>query len=137
MKTILALGLVMLSLLLAPALRRIGSGPHPVPDGNPAPAQSQQMPEAAHAALRTTRQAQPVHPLLLAAIEAETDPDRRSEAIERVVKSVSDADLPAALDSLARDLSPAAVELGQLLVRRWAGSDAPAAAAWLRSFPES
>ena len=44
--------------------------------------------------------------ILLAAVEGETDPDRRSEALEARRRSVSDADLPAILDSLARDASP-------------------------------
>jgi len=132
----------MLSLLLAPALRRLGSGPHPVPDGTAAPAESQPVSKAADsrraapAALRTTHPGRPVHALLLAAIEAETDPDRRSETIERVVESVSEADLPAMLDSLARDISPGAAELGRPLVRRWAERDAPAAAAWTAQLPE-
>ncbi len=41
------------------------------------------------------------------------------------------------LDSLALDASPGAAELCQLLVRRWAESDAPAAATWTSQLPES
>jgi hypothetical protein len=41
------------------------------------------------------------------------------------------------LDSLARDARPAAAELGELLVRRWAEADAPAAAAWTARLPQS
>ena len=83
-----------------------------MPEGKPASAESQQISRAAHArraaspALRATQPAQPIHAILLAAVEAETDPDRRSEALERAVESVSDADLPAMLDSLALDASP-------------------------------
>ena len=136
MKTIIALGLVILSFLLVMALRHTAASLYSVPKGKPASAESQQIFRISHT-LRVTPQAQPVHAILLAVIEAETDPDRRSEALERAVKSVSDADLPAMLDSLSHDNSPAAAELSQLLVRRWAETNAPAAAAWATQLPES
>ena len=85
--------------------------PATVPDSRPASAESHGIFNAAHThnitshALQETPQVRPVQ-ALLAAIDAETDPDRRSEALERTVESVSDADLPAMLDSLARDGSP-------------------------------
>ena len=96
-------------------------------------------PPAAPVTYRLTSATQPTQAIdasLLAAVEAEPDPDRKSEALERIVQSVSDADLPAALDALASDPSPAAADLRQLLVRRWAESDAPAAAAWTAQLPE-
>jgi len=144
MKSIIATGLVMLSLLLLlVALRPAGVTPRSVPKGNPASAQSQQNSKTAHGrpaavrALGTTRLAQPDRAMLLVAIEAETDPDRRSEALERAVDSVCDADLPSMLDSLVQDGGPGGAELRNLLVRRWAESDAPTAAAWTLQLPES
>src|ERR1035437_669235 len=134
MKTMIAFGLLMFSLLLVVALRRTGTSPHPAPEGKPASAESQRIFTAAHTrnvashALHATQPVQPIHAILLVAVEAETDSDRRSEALERAVDSVSDADLPAMLDSLARDVSPDATELRQLLVQRWAETNAPAAA---------
>ena len=142
MKTMIALGLVMFSLLLVMALRRTGNSPYPVPEGEPDSAESQSRPTAAHTrsvashALLATQPVEPIHAILLETIEAETDSDRRSEALERAAESVSDADLPAMLDSLARDLSPSAAELRQLLVHRWAETNAPAAAAWATQLPE-
>ena len=44
---------------------------------------------------------------------------------------------PPCLMSLALDASPGAAELCQLLVRRWAEGDAPAAATWTSRLPES
>jgi len=143
MKTMIALGLVMLSLLLLVALRRTDGSPHPVAVGKPASAQSQQMFKVAHTrraashALTATQQAQPGDAILPAVVDAELDPDLRSQALERVVESIPDADLPAVLDSLANDVIPEAAELRQLLVRRWAERDAPAVAAWTSQMPES
>ena len=48
MKTVIALGLVMLSLLLVVTLRRTATSPHPVPEGKLASAESQQISRAAH-----------------------------------------------------------------------------------------
>jgi len=80
--------------------------------------------------------AQPTHVIAPAAVEAEIDSDRRNEALERVAKSISGAELAATLDALTRDSGPEAAELRHLLVRRWAESDAPAAAAWASRLPE-
>ena len=143
MKTRISIRLIMLFLLLVAALRctrRINS--HPVPEGKPASAESHAIFNTAHTrnvashVLQSTPQVQPAHTIPLATIEAETDSDRRSEALDRAVESVSDADLPATLDALVLDASPGAAELRQLLVRRWAESDAPAAAAWTSQLPE-
>ena len=142
MKTMIALGLAMLSVLLVVALRHTGTSPHPFPEAAPASTEAQQTLMTADArratspGLRATEPAQPVHALLLAAVEAETDPDRRSEALERAVESVAGADLHALLDSLAHDASPGAAELRHLAVRRWVETDAPAAAAWTSQLPE-
>jgi hypothetical protein len=142
MKTMIAFGLVIFSLLLVMALRRTGTSPHAVPEGKPASAESQRVFTAAHTrnvashALQATQPVQPIHAILLVAVEAETDSDRRSEALERAVESVLDAELPAMLDSLALEASPHAAELRQLLVHRWAETNAPAAAAWATQLPE-
>src|ERR1035438_7523677 len=141
MKTMIAFGVVF-CLLLVVALHRTGNYHAPVPEGKPASAESQQVFTPAHTrnvashALQATRPGEPIHAILLEAVEAETDSDRRSEALERAVESVSDAELPAMLDSLARDISPGAAELRQLLVHRWAETNAPAAAAWATQLPE-
>jgi hypothetical protein len=56
--------------------------------------------------------------------------DSRSEVVTPITQSVSDAELPALCDSLARDPSLGATVLRQRLIRRWAETDGPAAAAW-------
>ena len=135
----IALGLVMLSLALVLAPRRIGTAPKPVPLHKPSAAEPQQFSRAEHArrsALHPPR-APRVHLILLAGIEAESNPGRRNEALQRAVESVSDAILPSMLDSLALDASPGAAEMSLLLVRRLAESDAPAAAAWILQLPDS
>jgi len=143
MKTLITLGLVGLSLLLVVTLRRTTSGRHPVSEGNHASAESQPISNAAPTrraashSLQSTQEAQPIHARLLAAIESETDSDRRSEAFERAVESVSDVELPALLDSLALDVNPEAAEMSLLLLRRWAESDPVTAAAWTSQMPEN
>jgi len=144
---VLVLELGLLSCLLAVALHHAVTAPAPVAEGRLASGESQQhsaphpQPARARGAsshlVRATPQSQPAHAILLAAVEAETDADRRSAALERAVESVSDADLPTMLDALAWDVSPGAAELCQLLVRRSAESDAPTAAAWTSRLPES
>jgi hypothetical protein len=142
MKTMIALGLAISSLLLVMALRGTSTSPYPVPQGEPDSAESQSRPTAAHTrnvashALQATPPVAPIQALLLEADEAETDSDRRSQALARVVESMSDAELPAILDSLACDISADAAELRQLLVHRWAETNAPAAAAWATQLPE-
>jgi hypothetical protein len=78
-----------------------------------------------------------IEPSVIAELDAQTDLDRRSEALERIVGSVTDANLRGTLDSLAGKLSPAAAELHALLARRWAESDPSAAASWAAGLPES
>jgi hypothetical protein len=143
MKVISALGPLMLSLLLVVALDSTPTSPNLLPEGEVASAQSQQHSNAADGgraaphALWVTQQSQTVDTIFIEAIEAETDFDHRSEELEHIVESVADDDVPARLDSLTREGSPATAELRQLLVRRWAESDAPAAAAWTSQLSES
>ena len=86
-------------------------------------------PSATHPA-RTTEEA------LVASVEKEAEPDPRGEALAVAAASVSDADLPTMLEALVHDTRPAAAELSQSLVRRWAEADAPTAAAWISRLPE-
>ena len=73
---------------------------------------------------------------LLATIEAESDPYRRSEALDRAVQSVPDSDLSVVLYGLVDADSPAGAELRSQLARRWAESSPRAAAAWAAQLPE-
>lgn len=73
----------------------------------------------------------------LVMIESEINTDNWSEAIERAVENVADADVPAALENLASRAGATAMEMRKLLVRRWAGRDVVAAAAWATQFPEN
>src|SRR5208282_968965 len=141
MRTKVALGL-MVALLLAPALRHLGSSTAPPakdePSDSPITPPASYLPRhARRSSPPATQPGQALAAVLLAAVEGETDPDRRSEALEGAARSVSEADLPAVLDALVRDAGPAAAELCQLLVRRWAEADAPAAAAWAAQLPQS
>jgi hypothetical protein len=77
----------------------------------------------------------PFDPALLTTAGAKTDLDRKNDEIERTAASVTDADLPAVLDSLTADTSPEAAELRRLLARRWAERDAAAAASWSERLP--
>lgn len=140
MRTKVALGL-MVALLLAPALRHLGTSTAPLAKDEPSgPRITSPASDVPHQARRSSLSAtQPSHAVeagLLAAVEGETDADRRSEALEGAAGSVSDADLRAVLDSLVSNTRPAAAELGLLLVRRWAEADAPAAAAWAAQLPQ-
>ena len=115
MRTKVALGL-MVALLLA-------AGPAPPPSSTAPPARDEPSDSADHASRSTPPAPRSTflaagHPasqalaaVLLAAVEGETDPDRRSEALEGAARSVSEADLPAVLDALVRDAGPAAAEL--------------------------
>jgi hypothetical protein len=143
MKATIALGLGMLCLVGLVALRGTDIRSHPVAEverdwakSHPASRVASARRSAFHATHTTRQPAQSVQASLLAAVEAETDPDRRGEALKRTAAAVSDADLPAELDLLTRDPDQAADELRQLLVRRWAESDAPAAATWASQLPE-
>jgi hypothetical protein len=72
---------------------------------------------------------------LLAAAEAESDPDRQEQALVRAEASVSEGALPGALNGLIQDSSSTAAELRRRLVRRWAESDPATAAAWATQLP--
>ena len=74
---------------------------------------------------------------LLEAIDAETNVDRRSDALERAANSVLDADLPLALACLAKHDRPVGIELSLILLRRWAEKSPTAAAAWVSQSSES
>jgi hypothetical protein len=143
MKKMITLGLVVLSRLVVVTLRRTGTSPLAVPEGKPTSAESQRIFRAAPIGqvashlLLVTPPVQSVHAMLLAAVEAESDSDRKIEAPERAVECVSDADLPALLDSLALDTSPGAAEMSLPLIRRWAVSNPAVAAAWTSQLPKS
>ncbi|HZR17488.1 MAG TPA: hypothetical protein VFE51_09190 [Verrucomicrobiae bacterium] len=143
MKIIIALGGLVLSILLVVALRYVVQTRSPVVVTKPASVAVKPIFEGAsdgHSAfhaLRETQQTQSSDTILLATVEAETDPDRRSDALERVVESIPDGDWRTTLDLLQHDVSPAGAELRPLLVRRWAESDAPAAASWTLQLSES
>ncbi len=140
MRITVALGL-MVALLLEVALRHPGSGTVPLAKGETSGGRithpALHIPRSAQGSSPpATQPGQAVEDILLAAAEGETDPDRRSAALERAAGSVAVADLASVLDSLARDARPAAAELCQLLVRRWAEADAASAAAWTTQLPE-
>jgi hypothetical protein len=69
-------------------------------------------------------------------VAIETDLDLQSEEIEHAVEKIAPADVPAALAALGVQTGPAATEMRQLLVRRWAERDVAAAAAWTMQLPE-
>jgi hypothetical protein len=141
MKTAMVLGLAMVLLLIWLAPRHNSAGKQPLPGGesasvSPPTSAPPPPPQAADGAQPQTG-AVPQQPTwtLLAAIAAESDPDRRSEALERAVESVGDAEPAALLDFLARQDGSAAADLCRRLVRRWAEKDAPLAAAWAGQVP--
>jgi hypothetical protein len=74
---------------------------------------------------------------LLEAIDAETNVDRRSDALERAANSVLDSDLPLTLSRLAKHDGPVGTELSLILLRRWAEKSPTAAAAWVSQSTES
>jgi hypothetical protein len=125
MKQNAILGLVMLS-LLAPAVHglvtRLRSKAHPVPT------RSERVWKAATVSQIPTAHAR--HTGLPTTVQTDAELDRRSKTSEQILQSVSDAELPALCDSLARDLSQGAADLRQRLIRRWAQTDGPAAAMW-------
>jgi hypothetical protein len=67
----------------------------------------------------------------LAAIGNETNPDRQTAALLKLVEAVALADLPAAIAASAEKSERIHAEFRQLLIRRWAQKDAPAAADWI------
>ena len=74
---------------------------------------------------------------LLTLAQSETDADRKAAAIDHAARTVSEADLPATLDTLLKSANPDAAELRQRLVRRWVEADAPSAATWAANLGES
>lgn len=69
--------------------------------------------------------------LALAALEKESNPDRQSAALAKLVEAMRIADVPAALLATANQSERIPSEFRQMLVRRWAKSDAPRAADWI------
>lgn len=135
MKTSFALGAGLLVLLAALVLRNVASDSARASNDTLPSIESEQSAKIARPHRMKLRTVVPPQTLitdvdLLGAIEAETDPDRRSEALDRAVESVSNSELPGLLDSLVRLESSAAADLRQRLIRRWAETDGPAAAAW-------
>src|ERR1051325_2824019 len=66
----------------------------------------------------------------LEAVDNETEPMRREELLASILDRISAAEIPAALMTLQySDWTDAADDLGGRLSRRWAETDAPAAAA--------
>jgi hypothetical protein len=116
---------------------RNGSAHHPQPQINaqrtaPEPAEDASQLTKPQAVARTAAADGSItsdHFLLLQA-ETETDPDLKSEALQRTAASVADRELPAVLDSLLDQHGAEASELRDLLVRRWADLDAKSAASW-------
>jgi hypothetical protein len=125
MKRTTIIGLVLLS-LLAPAFHclvtRLRSKAQPVSTG------SERVWKTARVSKTPT--AHTSHTGLPTTVQTDAELDRRSETSEQIGESVSDAELPALCDSLARDASHGATDLRERLIRRWAQTDGPAAAAW-------
>jgi hypothetical protein len=140
MRTNLALGLIVVA-CLATALQRLQWNARALVKDQTSASQSSRLGSgnsrlARRFALSATRPSQNAEEALVAAAEQEADPDRRSETLGVAAASVSDAELPATLEALVLDARPAAAELSQILVRRWAEADAPTAAAWISQLPE-
>jgi hypothetical protein len=73
---------------------------------------------------------------LLAAMDIETDANRRSELLDHAVESIPVIQLPVVLDSLMELDSPSAAEARERLIRRWAETETPVAAAWATQLSE-
>lgn len=126
MKRTTILGLVILS-LVAPALHRLAASLRS--KGQPVPTKSERISTTARGLKTPTAQSSRTG--LPTSVPADTGLNLRSEAGEQIGESVSDAELPALCDSLARDASRGATDLRQRLIRRWAQTDGPGAAAWV------
>jgi hypothetical protein len=129
------LGLVLLTGLI---LWRTG-GPSSAPNEN----HSQKMLAGAPVSFPHARRAEhviaPENPLsqTLAAIQAETDPQRREKALTDLIEGIAWADLPATLEYLqSQGSSELNADLTARLVRRWAEGNSAAAADWVSRLPE-
>lgn len=125
MKRTTILGLVILS-LVAPALHRLAASLRS--KDQPVPTKSERTSNTARGSKTPTAQFRQTG--LPTSVPTDTELNLRSETSEQIGESVSDAELPARCDSLARDASRGATDLRQRLIRRWAQTDGPAAAAW-------
>jgi hypothetical protein len=124
MKRNTLLGLVILS-LLAPGLHRLVNGPQP--DDQSAPTRRQLVSEI----MRGVNA--PTHPSLQTQVLAtgETEPgfNHQARTIKQIAQPTAAIDLPALCDSLMRDSNGDLAEL-QRVLRGWAETNGPAAAAW-------
>lgn len=69
------------------------------------------------------------------AVMADTDPQRRAEAIRAWLASIDPAQLPAILASLSAE--ELGTDVAAMLLRHWAGNDPEAAAAWAAAQPRT
>ena len=85
--------------------------------------------------LTVMKQSQDRQAAVLKVIESETDESARDRALNEAVAAISSWDRPAFLATLFNQNTPAAAQLRDLLVRRWAETDPSAAAAWVTQLP--
>ncbi len=68
---------------------------------------------------------------VLAVLAAEAEPGRRARLVEQTAASIATEDLQHWIEALLASTEPAAAQLRQDLIRRWAESNPETAAAWL------
>ena len=132
---------VALVLVLVPGLRPAGRAPQNAGAGGEAPSQTPIVsPDLAKPVSdRVAAQMDP-HLLLqekitfnLQSIGAESHPGKQSAALEALANQVEISQFPAALNFLQeRATNHLVAEFQNLLIRRWAGSNAPVAAEWVQ-----
>jgi hypothetical protein len=88
------------------------------------------------AAIQRMQNAKGIQRELLTVIESEPNPARRSRAVERAAAMVEPEDFAVTLGALVQSTDPAAAELRDELVRRWAESNPAAVASWAAQLPE-
>ena len=147
MKTQFALGLILLSLLAVLCHRRGTTESVPnanrqlsgavqasiavVEPANQRPISGQTSPvETVQEDNRTVARSPQPGTDSLADIESLSDPDQKSEAIDRAADSLPARDIPAMVNSLAQEFSLEAADLRKLLIGRWAESDPSVAGAY-------
>jgi hypothetical protein len=74
--------------------------------------------------------------MLLQGVQAESDPERKSEALDKAVSFVSDQELRGVLDDLKGNDGSDASEFRKMLVRHWAETNVTEAAGWVSALPE-
>jgi hypothetical protein len=143
MKTSIILGAGLLALAATLVLRNATSDPARASNDALPSIESEQTTETASPRRVNTHKLVPAPQTrttgvaILDTLEAETDPDRRSELLAHTVESVPNTELPGLLDSLMRLESPTAAELRQELIYLWAETHGTAAAAWAAQLPAS